>query len=115
MGLFMGASREPVVSVTLPALLTFVSGFSAYLFSKDAVGKLRTAIPISILVMIVSAVFCATFGGSMRDTRAKFERDYAYWLKRQETLELPLQLEIGKKNIEIEKLRETKAIEKPGQ
>jgi hypothetical protein len=106
--LLLGASREPSVQVVLPALLTFVSAFGAYIFVQGE-GKpchegqsLRAAIPTAILFLILAAVFCTGHGSSMRQANEAAARDYDRRLARTEAVVWPLELEIGKTRLQRE-------------
>lgn len=95
-GLFMGASRQPAVTVILPALLTFITGFAAYLFSKESEKAFLEAVPAAIMFLILAAVFCGTIGAAMRRSSESFDREYAQWLARYQTVQLPFELELAK-------------------
>lgn len=78
LGVFIGASRDPVVGAALPALITFISGLMAYLFSKDEMSQWRPTIPIAILALVAAASAGGFFGGAARNIAEANATDVAY-------------------------------------
>lgn len=80
-GYFTGSSRDSVVGVVAPGMLTFVSGIAAYLFTKDgqAVNSLRRQLPLALGAMFFSAVFTASISAMGRiqaERGARFDDEY---------------------------------------
>lgn len=91
-GLFIGGSRDSVVSTVVPALLTFISAFTVYQFEKSERPEFRNVLPIALAMLVLSTVFGASFAASLRGEYVQAERRYEEWRLNYETVELPLRL-----------------------
>lgn len=90
-GLFLGASRVGVVGAILPALITFVAGYLAYLFTHDSKIVNRHIVPACILTLIFSASTGAFYGSSIRGLKEENQRVWDKATMHYEKVELPLQ------------------------
>jgi len=70
LGIFTGASKEPVVAAILPAAVTTISTLLGYVFvkSKEADQTMTRLIPAFITMLCASATFGAFFAAEIRDT-----------------------------------------------
>lgn len=89
LGLMIGASKSPVVGVFIPTLLSFLSGFVAYLFvTKKAINTRtnRVYVSVSIIVLSFFVVIGASKGASERynDEYEKNQEEKMYKLKEKE-------------------------------
>lgn len=78
LGVFIGASREPVVGAALPALITLISGLMVYLFSKKEMTKWRGTIPIAIAALVMAASAGGFYGGAARNITEQNEANLSY-------------------------------------
>lgn len=90
-GVFVGASKTPVVGTLLPALLTFLTGLLAYLFSKDNLAIWRPIIPLIIVGLVSTALAGAFMGSGIRSDHEAFERKYREWFAKYEAVQLPVE------------------------
>lgn len=60
-GMFMGASKSEIVSSLLPPIITLISGYLAYLGSRDLPAKLKALIPGGVFVLLVSLLYSAFY------------------------------------------------------
>jgi hypothetical protein len=90
-GLFLGGSRDPVVSSVVPALLTFLAAFGIYQFGKESYQPWRPVLPIALFSLILCTVCAAAFGASHRNTYLKSLRDYEEWKINYERVQIPLE------------------------
>ena len=60
-GMFMGASKSEIVSSLLPPIITLISGYLAYLGSKDLPVNLKVLIPGGVFVLLVSLLYSAFY------------------------------------------------------
>ncbi|TOM02820.1 hypothetical protein CGH85_23295 [Vibrio parahaemolyticus] len=60
-GMFMGASKSEIVSSLLPPLITLVSGYLAYIGSKDFSDNIKCSIPGGVLVLLISLLYAAFY------------------------------------------------------
>ena len=66
LGFFIGASKESIVRDAFPAVLTFGSGYFAYLFSKDMEPEVKAIIPPAVICFLLSLISSATFLAKLR-------------------------------------------------
>lgn len=78
LGVFIGASREPVVGAALPALITLISGLMVYLFSKEEMTEWRATIPISLIALVLAASGGGFYGGAARNISEVNEANQTY-------------------------------------
>lgn len=117
LGLMLGASREPVVQVFLPAIITLISGLLVGVFpgseaakqlayevpdkdQKSAIGKM---VLVGLAAMLLSSVMSSFWGSSIREIREWDNRRYTEWLEMYKNVRIPLELERGR--IELESVR----------
>lgn len=79
-GLIAGVSRESIVQGLLTGLLGIVSALLSYLFGKETLKEWRIYIPYTIILLVVSCLAGLSVGGSYRNERDKFNRDYSLYL-----------------------------------
>jgi len=60
-GMFMGASKSEIVSSLLPPIITLISGYLAYLGSRDLPDKLKALIPGGVFMLLVSLLYSAFY------------------------------------------------------
>lgn len=66
LGILTGGSREPAVSVFLPAAVTLVGGFATTLFKRDDEVLHRHLLPGAIISLVLGASFGAYFAAHLR-------------------------------------------------
>jgi len=71
-GICTGASRQPVVGVVLPAILTLMTVVFGYAFTREALVEMRPVIPFSLVAMLLAAAYCAFLGSKIRFENEKF-------------------------------------------
>jgi hypothetical protein len=83
MGLLVGQSLAPVVGVVIPALLTFLGGFMAYVF---IFGRKRVFDGYTMIIILVSIslflIVGADYGAAMRTEFTQQEQDFEYQRKK---------------------------------
>ena len=60
-GMFMGASKSEIVSSLLPPIITLISGYLAYLGSKELPDQVKVLIPGGVFVLLVSLLYAAYY------------------------------------------------------
>ena len=60
-GMFMGASKSDIVSSLLPPVITLVSGYLAYLGSKELPEQIKVLIPGGVFALLVSLLYAAYY------------------------------------------------------
>ena len=60
-GMFMGASKSDIVSSLLPPIITLISGYLAFLGSKDLPLKIKALIPGGVFALLVSLLYSAFY------------------------------------------------------
>ena len=60
-GMFMGASKSDIVSSLLPPIITLISGYLAYLGSRELPIKIRALIPGGVFALLVSLLYSAFY------------------------------------------------------
>lgn len=70
-GLLIGLSRNPAVGAVMPAVLSILSGFVAYMFGKDSVDRALIALSVGCLTM--SLMFGGIFGAVSREAYQQFQ------------------------------------------
>lgn len=102
-GLITGLSRIPIANVILPAILTFIGGFSAYLFTikRKDINEVKSS--IIIIFLSISICFGAEIGADYRIENETFEKEQEHWFNKDlETHKAILELnKSGIHNIEI--------------
>ncbi|MDO9415369.1 hypothetical protein [Pararhizobium sp.] len=69
LGIFTGASKEPVVAAMLPASITLISGFTVYFFGKreSTDHPVETAsLPATLCALVISSAFGAYYAANVR-------------------------------------------------
>ena len=61
LGMLTGASKTPVLSTTLPALVTLVTVYLGYIVQKDTHAELRAVSPAFVFSLLIAAVFMAFY------------------------------------------------------
>jgi hypothetical protein len=56
-GIFMGASKEPLIQSLFPTFVTIAAGYLAYLFQRDSIKRFIRLYAPSIVAMILSILF----------------------------------------------------------
>jgi hypothetical protein len=103
-GIFVGASQTPVIGTVLPAVLTFITGLLAYLFSKENLVDWRPVIPNCIVALLLTVLFGAFMGSQIRLDYEETEKGYERWLLHYEKIGLPVAKEGYLKILNGEKL-----------
>ena len=65
LGVTSGSAREPVLNALLPALLTFITILTGYMFNKDQNTKLRPILPYCITLFTLTVFYGFLLGKSM--------------------------------------------------
>jgi hypothetical protein len=99
-GIFTATSRQPVMNVALPALVTFLSGYLGYIFITKDQYRFRSYIPACVICFCFSASFGAFVGAQLRAQDEEAARRYARWQMRFEKVQLPAELLLIQKKIE---------------
>lgn len=99
-GIFMGASRVGVVGAILPAVITLVSGYLAYLFTRNSDIVNRHIVPACLLSLLFSASSGAFYGSSIRAISEANERTWEKELIEFKEIEIPLNRELLLRQIE---------------
>ena len=73
-GIFTGASREPIMQGLLPAFITFITGLVAYLASKDVLKSWAALVPSCLVVLLLTAVLSSFYGSTLRGEEEHRER-----------------------------------------
>lgn len=60
-GMFMGASKSEIVSSLLPPIITLISGYLAYIGSRDLPNKIKVLIPGGVFILLVSLLYSAFY------------------------------------------------------
>lgn len=60
-GLFVGASKSDIVSSLLPPIITLISGYLAYLGSRDLPVKIKALLPGGVFALLVSLLYSAFY------------------------------------------------------
>lgn len=79
-GLFVGASKTPVIGTVLPAILTFVAALLAYLFGKENLRDWRPVLPFCIIAVLLTALYGSLMGTSVRKDFEDSEKRYKEWI-----------------------------------
>jgi hypothetical protein len=98
-GLMVGLSRDNVVAAVVPALLTFLSGFTVYQFGKDSFRRWRPVLPVALFCLMLGTICAAVFGASERNTFVDRTRKYEEWRIQYEKVEIPTQLRVLQKQL----------------
>lgn len=114
LGYFVGASRQPVVAALVPAILVLVGGLSAYAFGKDSVAELRAPTGFALGALMLGALSGTVHGQSVRTLalhaeelqaqqrehqREISQREYDAWKLHHEKVELPLRLQMLRRQL----------------
>ena len=86
----MGASRVGVVGAILPAVVTLVSGYLAYMFTRDSHLVYRHIVPACIIALIFSASSGAFYGASIRNLDRENNRKWEKHLIEFKEIQIPL-------------------------
>lgn len=115
-GLFLGSSREPVVQAIVPAIVTLITGYLGWTLRQDALRgenmlrrfadssgeraeaadtRLATAVVIAaVSTLMLSTATSAMWGASMRLTQEQSERSYEEWRIGYEQKQLPIEIDL---------------------
>lgn len=115
LGLMLGASREPAVKAVLPGIVTVLAGLFAYVFPRAAGAGfrimseeedsdptfVRSFVIAGIAALMIGATMGSFWGGSVRGIAEEDAKRYAEWKAEYETVELPLRLEILRRDLNL--------------
>jgi hypothetical protein len=65
-GICVGTSRDPVVSASLPAILTLITVFGGFAFTSQGLAKIRPVIPFCLIGMLLLSVYWIFVGSKIR-------------------------------------------------
>src|SRR2546422_1039863 len=65
-GICIGSSRTAVVGTVLPALLTLMTALCGYAFTKEGLKEMRPVLPLGLLALLLSSLYCAFVGSKIR-------------------------------------------------
>jgi uncharacterized membrane protein YfcA len=60
-GVFMGASKSPIVTSLLPPIITLIAGYIAYLGSKELPKEFKELLPGAVLLLLSNLLFSAFY------------------------------------------------------
>ena len=89
-GIFVGMSQTPVIGTVLHAVLTFITGLLAYLFSKESLIEWRPVIPVCIVALLITSLFGSFMGSQVRLDFEQSAKSYERWLLHYEKVGLPV-------------------------
>lgn len=110
LGYFVGASRQPVVAALVPAILTLIGAVTAYALGKDSLAELRPVAGYALAALMLGALSGTVHGQSVRTLALAAEevtagqkldatRRYEEWRLNYEKVELPLRLQVLRKQL----------------
>jgi hypothetical protein len=98
-GLMVGLSRDSVVGAVIPALLTFLSGFTVYQFGKTSYQRWRPVLPVALFCLMLGTICAAVFGASERNSFVEHTRRYDEWRIQYEKIEIPMRARLLEKQL----------------
>jgi len=60
-GVFIGGAKESIVSTILPSLITLVTGYIAYLATKEMDEEIKKNIPGAMIMFLISLLFSSFY------------------------------------------------------
>lgn len=105
-GIYVGASKTPVIGTILPAILTFVTALLAYLFSRENLSEMRPVIPFCLIALMLTTAYASFVGTSMKREWIVYEKEYKEWLLHYEKVALEVAKAKYLKDLKENKLSE---------
>lgn len=82
-GLLSSLSRTSASEAMIPAALTFISGFFAYMIKKDEVFFSKITSFVSVLAFCMSLLYGAEIGSHHRNEYEKQQKEEEQWYKKE--------------------------------